>query len=72
MVSIHTSSAYKNLSVMMKASKGILEIFKILGRESITAGNVTEVQKGREALNHLRWYMARNSGKIDLKHGTVD
>jgi hypothetical protein len=46
MVSIQTSSAYKNLSVMMKVSKGILEIFKILSCESITAGNVTEVQKG--------------------------
>jgi hypothetical protein len=53
--------------VMVKASKGLLEIFKIVGGESIATGDVTKVQKGREALDHLTWHMAGDSSKIDLK-----
>jgi hypothetical protein len=52
---------------MVKSIKGILELFKIIGGESISAGYVTKAQKGREALNHLRWHKASDCGKIDLK-----
>jgi hypothetical protein len=52
----------------MKASKGIFEFVKILSGESVTVGNVTEVEEGWEALDHLRWHMTHNSSQIDLKY----
>jgi hypothetical protein len=51
---------------MVKASQGRFEFIEIVGRESISAGDITEVQESGEGLHHLRWHMPGDRGEVNL------
>ena len=63
----NTRSAYKHISVKMKAVQGSFEFLKGINSESITAGDIAEVKEGRKRLHHRRWYITDDRCKVDLK-----